>query len=261
MYNHWADLLIKSDDDTVKHHRVDLAKNVIDWFNNQYPFSDSKKVLCFIDDTDGYALRQFLGPNNRGLFALRNHEICRLLPPDFRMALMETRGDGSDTRFDSGVYIYNSTCNTDIGLTLCLSHELQHFIQYVFNHISFKINNLFVPYSRKIYNESKQKIVTGWHEIPTEIEARLISKRIALTFFREDDVYEFINEKIFHSTDTEDAADWEFVKSLDTKMTFDLTASTKERLFEYKDKLIEYNYSLEQEERFIKNEEIKSFFE
>jgi hypothetical protein len=115
-----------------------------------------------------------------------------------------------DWPYDSIVYLHGSTCSVDVQLAMTLAHELQHFLQFA-NHkqiwaIGVLLSNL--PY------------------LPTEREARIIGKRVAVDIFGRSSVDQHIALMAQRTSSQEDAADWDFIAALDSDESYDPRAGT-----------------------------------
>jgi|ERR1022692_3770351 hypothetical protein len=112
--------------------------------------------------------------------------------------------------FTSLIYLHGSSCESDIGLTLTLAHELQHFFQYAYEKTLWAANQLLIN-----LHADEFKV---WWDFPIEIQARATSERVAEEFFGKEAVREHISGKIAaHITDN-DAEDWKFVQALDFRI-------------------------------------------
>jgi hypothetical protein len=118
--------------------------------------------------------------------------------------------------------LYGKTCANEVGLTLALAHELQHVIQHANAHDLWALNSLV----GNRLDALKLKVT----EIPTEVEARIVSKRVAVHFFGEQRVTQYIDEKIAEGitrNDDADVADWRFVRTLTASSSVDLVSDTQ----------------------------------
>jgi hypothetical protein len=125
--------------------------------------------------------------------------------------------------FDDLIYLHGSTCSSDMGLTMTLAHELQHFIQHSERTQLWAANSL-IP---KLKKTTVMALGLRWCDIPHEREARIVSKRIAEQIFGAELVRQYIDGKITESVTECDAADWECIRGLATSTTYDLASATK----------------------------------
>lgn len=178
-----------------------------------------------LDDEDPSCLRDELdlGPANRGLHCpIHKNTDLSVWPSYVRDHLhLENGITGSlEPIVDDLIYLYGSTCADEVGLSMTMGHELQHAIQrdqfcelWVVNSVASRIAPLNL-----------------WCDIPIEVEARIMSKRMAQVIFGEERVEAYIRRKIDQNVTAEDVSDWKFVRSLGPFSSIDLAAETK-RLF------------------------------
>lgn len=212
---------VKSDDATTKAGRKAAAERVIGHFGNRLP---KDRLLCFFDDEDWQAFKEEVGKANRGFYKpIREDDHGRwgTYAPDYIIDCLFSRTKAQPV-FDHFIYLHGSTCRNEVGLTMTCAHELQHFIQHS--------NMLTLWAANSLIQRSKSAIIAlelKAFDIPTEREARIVSKRVAENLFRAEDVREYIDSKIAEPINTDDAADWKFVQGIDTSTPYDLAAETK----------------------------------
>lgn len=210
-------------DEAVVKHRRAVAQRVIAAFGSPLP---ELRVLIYLDATDCGNLRAMRGGANRGIhFPVKVRSVREYrLPIPMYLLLDERLTDGVVTfAFDSAIYIYNSTCLNEVGLTMTLAHEFQHFMQYGFKRRAWAANMLAM-------NLSLQTIRTlgfTWADIATEHEARIVSKRIAERLCGPERVREYIELRKSQPADADDANDWAFVQAIDVSREFDLELETQ----------------------------------
>ena len=215
-------LRVEAEDAAVKTQREILAQRVINYFGLCLPDS---RLLCFLDDEDPPTLRGDHGPANRGLY-MPIHDLGDLdgWPKDVRECIYPSNRYGSRSRvFDDLVYLYGSTCIDEVGLTMSLTHELQHVIQHAGNRRLWAANTLINDLKR----ETVSALGLTWADIPTEVEARIRSKCVAESLVGKQRVRKYINKRIGQRATEADVADWEFVRSLTTSSSVDLVAGTQ----------------------------------
>jgi hypothetical protein len=130
-------------------------------------------------------------------------------------------GQEIDWPYDSIVYLHGSTCTVDVQLGMILAHELQHFLQYANKKQIWVINCLL---ARLPYLPSPD--LHTCYDLPTEREARIIGKRVAVNIFGKLSVDENIAMMARGISSSEDAADWDFIRTLDCDETYDPRAGT-----------------------------------
>lgn len=221
----WATLRVLpadiQDSSEVVAHRRQVAQRVLDYFEQNYRIADTPKVICILDSQEGWELKQQLGVDNRALHSLLKGEIYRLLPDYVQKIVYPMNPQACDVEqpFNSVIYLHRSTQATDIGLTLSLAHELQHFIQFA------QKRSLWV--ADLLLKELRSQEFRVWWDFPAEVEARIVSKRVALALFGESAINSHIYEQILAHVTDNDVKDWEFTQSIDPAADFDLAVSTR----------------------------------
>ncbi|SRR5713226_944275 len=226
-----VEIEVNSSDQSMKDQRKALAMRVRDYFGSC--LLSSRKLLCFLDESDPPELRAKYGPDNRGFYGpihgrfIRDSETLTDVP-DYVTACIFPDDGVSDPPFprviDELIYLYGSTCADEVGLAIILAHELQHAIQHANVRKLWAVNGLVFNLDRNVFDALKLR----WANIPTEREARIVSKRMAVHFFGEKRVLQYIDEKIAENVTEPDAADWRFVRTLQPSSTVDLDAETKQ---------------------------------
>ena len=184
--------------------------------------SCSTTVICVIDDEDFGSLKRECGQANRGYFLpLREGITCAVCPDYFYdlVALFDPDTQEINYQFDSVIYLHDSTCKTDIGMTLSLAHELCHFRQYANQRATWAANQLILflgpPH------------ITAWADIPIEVEARQVAKRVAQCIFSARAVRDYVAEKAQNPVNKEDGDDWRFIFDLSTSTSYNVVESTR----------------------------------
>ncbi|MGD0631772.1 MAG: hypothetical protein ABR987_20770 [Terracidiphilus sp.] len=213
------------------------------------------RLLAFFDDEDAPFFRRNFGEINRGIFIVLEG-IPTIEWPEYltehiyafddwryeQHSLIET-----NVLFENVIYMYGAICSDPVGRVMTFAHELQHFCQYGFN--------------RTLWAECK--LFWGLlpaYEIPTEREARIVSKHIAEELCSPDAVNQYISRRIdeaeYHISPKvgdhdslspeeiqnwqNDLDDWRFIQQLDELTPYDLATGTKltfHRLTEHQDEL------------------------
>jgi hypothetical protein len=109
---------------------------------------------------------------------------------------------------------------------MTLAHELQHAIQHANARRVWAVNGL-VP---QLHKTVIATLNLQWADIPIERETRIVSKRVAVHFYGEQRVAQYIDEKLAEGITRNDVADWQFVRTLTPSSSVDLVADTQ-RLF------------------------------
>jgi hypothetical protein len=140
---------------------------------------------------------------------------------------------------DDFVYLYGSTCENEVGLTMTLAHELQHAVQHNNVRRLWAVNGIVTRLHKRVIAALNLR----WADIPIERESRIVSKRVAVHFFGEQHVTNYIDEKIAEGvirSDVADVADWQVVRTLESSDSVVLQGDTQklfERLTNYRPEL------------------------
>jgi len=106
---------------------------------------------------------------------------------------------------------------------MTFAHELQHFVQHGNVRKLWAANNL-IGKLRKRLNHS---LGLRQFDIPTEREARIVSKQTAEGMFGVEHVSQFIESKIADAVDENDRDDWQFIQSIVIPTSYDLASETR----------------------------------
>jgi hypothetical protein len=209
---------VSSEIPALEAHRKGVAGRVRDYFKQNFQVPD-QKVLCYFADDDSL---QWAGPENRGFHYLIEgglggwpaavQNVCSRVDPD------------------SIVCLHGSTCESDLGLTMTFAHELQHFLQAWNYRDAWAMDSLL---QQLVPNET---LKAGW-ETPSEREARIIAKKVAIDLFGQESVGKYIAERIEAPLSLPDKQNWEFVQSLDWLVNYSLPDETKSLVQRYKPEL------------------------
>lgn len=218
------DIEVAGWDNGIREQRRDVVRRVIETFGTMLP---ERRLLIYLDDADCQNLKLSLGIANRGIhFPVKDSTVRQIqIPVPMYLLLDERLSDGATAfNYDNAIYIHNSTCQHEVGLTMTLAHEFQHFIQYGCHRRAWAANSLAANLSRETF----QALGFTWADIATEHEARLVSKRAAEQLFGHQRVQEFIEIRASQPANSADADDWAFVKAIDVTAPFDLEAETRQ---------------------------------
>ncbi|MBZ5699692.1 MAG: hypothetical protein LAN18_14230 [Acidobacteriia bacterium] len=215
---------VQSGDAQIKSQREAAAERVINYFGVCLPESE---LLCFLDDEDPSTLRNSpsLGPANRGLYMpIHDNTVLDGWPSYVTNCIRPSDRIGRRTRvIDDFVYLYGTTCVDEVGLTMTLAHELQHSIQHAQVRKLWAANSLVRKLDKKVIDALNLK----WSNIPTEVEARIVSKCVGECLLGEQRVNQYIDRKIAERITDDDADDWEFIRTLTPSDSVDLASSTQ----------------------------------
>ncbi len=232
MANLWAELHVLSDNKRVALSQRKAAESVLRYFEDHYSLSSDPRVVCILDGQDGWDLKRELGLENRGVHCPPRGHIYRSLPSYVRPIIgpVNVQTNKVEWPFDMIIYLHGSTCETEIGLSLSLAHELQHFMQYAQQRSLWALNALLI--------ELRNPAFKFWWDFPTEREARIIAKRVGVELYGEAAVDSHIQGQILaHVTDA-DVHDWEFVRSIDLSVPFSLTVATTQLIERHRTELV-----------------------
>jgi hypothetical protein len=221
----------------VMQHRQTVASRVAAYFEDHFSLPDRYRVVCLLDDQDFFELKLRAGQANRGIhLRLEGAALAGVVPQHFWNVLRPINATTGKcpSLFDSVVYLHGSTCETDIGLTLALAHELRHVVQYATQPKVCAANALLQrlpePFNRDF---------TVWWDFPIEIDARIVAKGVAETSFGAEAVREYILARIESPVTEGDAKDWEFVLNINTAEPYDYIADTNRLVEKYRQPLIQ----------------------
>jgi hypothetical protein len=217
----WAIIHAISDNERIRAHREELARRVAAVVDRNSNPDRVARVVCILDNQDhAYLKEEFGSQANRGIHWPIQGRGVSLWPYYTHNLIAPPIGLYGDVSWPyiSVVYLHGSTSETDIGLTLTLAHELQHFLQYSQNRALWAANIL-------LMNLRSEEFKVWW-DFPIEIEARITAKRVAEELFGKEAVHDYIMSRIEARVTDNDAEDWRFVQHIDTGAPYDLFEST-----------------------------------
>jgi hypothetical protein len=229
-------LHVKSEDPGIKAHRQEVCERVRDYFVNNFRVPAELRALCFFDDQDAPEVRAYFGgPVTRGVHWPIKGQGLMVWPSYMRNVVAPIDHFSPDALrwpFASVIYLHESTCEEDVGLTITLAHELQHFLQYANERRLWAINTLLM----NLPGLPAKDLEAMW-DIPIEREARIVAKQVAESLYGGDRVRQHALERMdAHVTDN-DVKDWEFFQGVDSSMPYCLTDATKPLVERYKTEL------------------------
>lgn len=227
-------LRVEGDDAEVVRHREEVARRVLDYVD-QNVIRPDWRVICILDDTDFQELKLRAGEANRAIhLSLESAALPGLIPQRFWDTLRPI--DKATMKclsvFDSVVYLHGSTCETDIGLTLSLAHELRHSFQYSTEPQICAVNTML-----RYLPEPSSRDFTVWWDLPIERDARVVAKAAAEAIFGSMAVEAFLRERAESAITEEDGKDWLFVRSIDTNAPYSFIAETRQFVRAYASEL------------------------
>lgn len=230
----WTAVHVIADDPAVRAHRAGLASRVLSYLEKHREVPSRTKALCVLDDQDHqYLKEEFGGTANRGVHWPRRGQGVTLWPSYLHDIIAEVDlGTGAvNWPFESVVYLHGSTCGSDIGLVLCLAHELQHFLQYSVKKALWAVNTLLINLRLDDFKV--------WWDFPIEREARITAKHAAEFLFGAEFVDAYILARIAVRITDNDAEDWRYVRSINTSDQYDLAEDTIQLAKRYRRQLSE----------------------
>jgi hypothetical protein len=216
---------VATSDPTLRKGREEAAHKVLEYFGDTLPDLDLKVLL---DSAEWTELRQQSGEENRGVFYRVNAHTFKDAnwPYHLRDQLAAIDPVTLNLKFtcNAAVYLHDSTCQNFTGLTMTLSHELQHFVQYGRDPRVW-------AYNIAVTNLCPKTIETlglEWQDIPIEYEARLEAKRACEAILGTQATSAYIDERVERSSLLRDVADWRFIREIDTSpgTAYDLRSKT-----------------------------------
>jgi hypothetical protein len=213
---------VKSADAEIKANREKTAQRVHDCFNSTLP---DTRVLVFLDDEDCEELKSDLGATNRAIYIpIQDDRSMPGIPNYVRSKTYTYEGLQRISTVDDLVYLHGSSCADEVGMTMTIGHELQHVVQHNKTQVLWRVNALF----NGIGSKNVTMLGLRLSDIPIEVEAKIVGKRVAEEIFGQERVKQCIAKKIADVPD--DIGDWKFVQTLMPSMTVDLEAETRRLL-------------------------------
>jgi hypothetical protein len=232
-------LHVESLDPTVKAHREEVAGLVVNYFEQHFPMPKCISTLCYLDCEDLWLLKEYWGRANRGIHWPILGQGLHDWPGKMWNIIAQVDPNSGEVSwpYASLIYLHDSTCTTDVGLTLTLAHEIQHFLQFANDQCLWVMNTLLANLPGL-----PRDGLRAWSDFPAEREARIIAKRIAENFYGKVAILEHIQYMIAARITDADAEDWQFIESIDSSVQFNLAEETKALFRKHQIELIElYN--------------------
>ncbi len=207
-------------DESVREQREALVDKVLAQFAMP-PRAD--RLLIFLDNDDWKYLKDEIGKENRGVYT-RLPLSKEAEPPAYLSFCLERRREPA---VEDLIYVHGSTCaGCDVGLSMTLAHEVQHFVQYSTAQRCWAASNVL----RALGKEFLGQYQIAYYAVPHEREARIVSKRVATAIFGAQEVACHIDSQIAKATSPcdEDGKDWESVKGIQPGHGYDLCRETRQ---------------------------------
>jgi hypothetical protein len=232
---------VKSSDPTAAEDRRQAIDAVIAQFGDKLP---ELRMLCFFDDEDGELLKRNFGRANRGFYTPLKGSSRRIagwhLYPWYvqECILVEDSSRLLLQAADHLIYLHGATCMNRTSLIMTFAHELQHFVQYGTSRDLWAASTVLMNLEKDFYKNTCLKVF----HIPTELEARIVAKKVAETICGMEAMDGYIKSRISEAVTPDDKEDWQFVRDLAADHSFDLLAQSKQ-VFQ---RLSPYRASIEQ---------------
>jgi hypothetical protein len=220
---HVITIEIKSTLPSVRLARDAAERLVLDQFSNRLP---DLHLLCFFDDEDWQPFRDEMGPATRGFYAPLKKQPFGWWPSYVTDCIFvdDPHSYPPKRACDHVIYLFGSSCDDEIGLTMTFAHELQHFIQYGYDRQIWAENFLLPRLPREVID------FTGltWFDIPIEREARATALHIAQKLYGVERVRVYIDRRINTNVTARDVEDWRLIQQMDPLAPYNITEATKE---------------------------------
>jgi len=218
-------ILVRCKEADSKTRREAAAQRVVEYFGKAV---SDPRLLCFLDGEEWgpFADRVFgIGPCYRGFYApLKETTPGKLCFPEYLTdQLFDDSWMHPSRVFDHLVYVRASTCSDEAGLTMTLAHEFQHFVQHSEVRKLWAVNDLITRLLREVIPPSKMQS----QDIPIEREAIIVSRCVAEELCGREAVAAYVEGKLAEATAENDVKNWQFVRDLDARASFDLAGETR----------------------------------
>jgi hypothetical protein len=124
---------------------------------------------------------------------------------------------------------------------MTFAHELQHFLQ-----CSAKFDLWAANYLMAVLVPNEH--LAGTWQIPFEVEARICAKKVAVEFYGDELVREYISERIANAPSPDYRKDWKFVQAIDLSTDplarFSLAKETRPLVQRYRSNLQDFQRGL-----------------
>jgi hypothetical protein len=212
---------VKSSDPTTRRARETQVRQVLSLFENL----PDTRLLCFLDDEDWLLFKYMLGQSNRGFHRPLSDQTAFADWPEYiteQIFVDDPKQLWFRRLFDHVIYMYGSTSENPVGLTMTLAHELQHVIQYETVPDLLTASNLFKQLPKQLLESRNFQ----WADMPAEREARAVAKKIAIAIHGKQAVDQFLAERAALATHALELADVQFIQQLDTGVPYSVKDET-----------------------------------
>jgi hypothetical protein len=189
--------------------RLRVAEDVRDYFLQNLRVPDSRKVLCFLANHNAY---QRGDPSQMGRYYPQMPQLS-----DGAIASV------AKPFHDCLILLNESVWNSELGATMTLAHELQHFLQHSNEPELWAVDCLL---QHLLQTEAYEQLKHGW-KTPCDTEARVVALQVALNGSDRARVDKYVEERIHNATGSAgDIENWRRVQSIDPT-THSLARDTK----------------------------------
>ncbi len=212
---------IKSSDPKIRETRETQVRQVLSLVKDL----PDTRLLCFFDDEDCLEFKRLLGQANRGFHRPLSDQAAFAGWPEYvteQIFFDDPKQFWYRRLFDHVVYLYGSTCESSVGLTMTLAHELQHVIQYETVPDLLTASNVFKQLPKPLLESTNFQ----WADMPAEREARAVAKKIAILIHGERTVDQFLAERAAAAISPLELADVQFIQQLDAEAPYSVKDET-----------------------------------
>ena len=138
--------------------------------------------------------------------------------------------------FDDLIYVRHSTCSDPVGCAITYAHELQHLVQFDQSPELLRMNNAVL---RRNLHRVLQQTPTEM-DLPAEVDANIVSKRVAGLVCGEAAVAEFAERELkamIQTGDNTKVTRWKFFLETPASASYDWVDETRRIMETYKDQI------------------------
>jgi hypothetical protein len=174
------EIRVTGGDSSLKEAQESLCQEVFGWFGSELP---ERKVICLLDHADTPELDSNFGNQFRGFHFPLLESGYNILPQRIIEMISDTftQKDG----FETLIYLHHRALESEISIILTLSHEIQHFIQHGNHKKLWTADSLL----RNLSNRDSTLGLQKWSDFPSEIDAIVKSKKVAVSLRDEQSVW------------------------------------------------------------------------
>jgi hypothetical protein len=208
--------------------QVSLCEEVFLAFGDELP---ERRVICLLDDANTLELDKALGTYFRGFhYPLLEYGYSRL-PLQITQMFLDPYTKTHE--FDTLIYLHSRSITSEISIIFTLAHEIQHLIQYG-NYKKLWTADYLI---RELCKLDPTLGLTKWSDFPSEVDAVLKSKKIAVQLRGDHQVEEFASVQIANLAGTEEETRWSYIRGASTSENSRFALSTDELVQRYRSRL------------------------